>query len=174
MKRHLRWVEVAVALAMILIAASLVSIAFRPSGEPSARQVACLSNERRSATAVLLYVSDNDEHLPNAESWMTSTQLYLSSKDWKFLACPLVQEGIGTGFISALSKRRIVANAATLTMVFESQDTSLNAHGELQFPDPPRHYKMAVAFADGHSKSFTPVALEKARSSFADPALSAK
>src|SRR5215210_2574631 len=64
-RRGFTLIELLVVIAIIAILAAILFPVFAQTRE-SARKTSCLSNQKQLGTAVLMYVQDYDEQLPNA------------------------------------------------------------------------------------------------------------
>src|SRR4051812_3319344 len=61
-------IELLVVIAIIAILAAILFPVFAQA-RAKARQAACLSNQKQVGNAIMLYVQDYDETLPNCNSW---------------------------------------------------------------------------------------------------------
>jgi hypothetical protein len=129
----------------------------------AAQRTAALSNSKRAALGAILYSADYDNRLPLAQNWMDSTFPY--SKSETVFRSPLAMkdnpDAYGFAFRLDLSGKKMadIAQPAKAEMIFDSTDTSRNAHGNLELlPRPGRYGTGArrsniIAYADGHAKA---------------------
>lgn len=66
----------------LLFGFGILMLILMPTGtfnvpRPAARRTACQSNLKQLSTALRLYAGDNDDHLPPAGQWASSTSFYL-------------------------------------------------------------------------------------------------
>jgi hypothetical protein len=121
------------------------------------RKVACLSNVKNLALALQMYLADNDDAFPRADSWCESLEDYI--KNWDVLQCPSVRDRGGErecdyAFNDALGGANVsdLADPATAVAIFES-DVGWNAAGDASIlPAAPRHFEGDnYGCADGHA-----------------------
>ncbi len=95
LKRGFTLIELLVVIAIIAILAAILFPVFSKARE-KARQTQCTNNQKQIATAVLMYVQENDETMPSVEgvwsalklSQATTSQLALQTKASSALTCP--------------------------------------------------------------------------------------
>lgn len=120
------------------------------------QRIPCLSNAKRSATALLMYASDYDYKLPAASRWMDAALPYAQNKE--FFRCDSVplSTAYGRGFLDRLGQRALDEDTdSQRLMVIESTDLGWNAHGDLALlPLQGRHREnlYTVSYADGHGR----------------------
>jgi prepilin-type processing-associated H-X9-DG protein len=130
----------------------------------------CLDNLREMQKALSAYVVSNDRY-PPADRWMDEVIQYNSPDDvtrkenWKRFRCPTStgEDEYGyamnaelSGALRPLEKDKAEwARAEKTPFIFDSSDTSRNAHGSLSLlPKPGRHDgKNNMLYADGHAAS---------------------
>lgn len=116
----------------------------------------CLTNIKMIATAHWIYAADNDDRFPLCEKWMDLTFDYF--KDESRLHCPGLdpiktnQYGYAMNIALSAADESKLANPDQTALLFDSVILDRNACSNLVgFPNPPRHIKNSVAFADGHA-----------------------
>ncbi len=120
-----------------------------------------LSNMRQLGSALTLYMADNNDLLPVADTWMDGTNAY--TKNMNLYRSPIFgmsdNGAFGIAFrrgMGSMNPSRIQEPAQT-AMIFDSMNLKWNASGELNLlPDPPRHTREGgdvnvIEFADGHA-----------------------
>jgi prepilin-type processing-associated H-X9-DG protein len=133
----------------------------------AATQTLCLSNVKQLDLAMLLYVNDNNDSFPAANVWADKMEKgnYMvnrkpvSGGNRALYKCPSVTSGYGYAMNDKMTGMNTekVDGAITL-LLFESNDTSWDAHGNpADQANPPRHgNRNNVGYADGHAKSVNP------------------
>lgn len=108
------------------------------------------------STAHLIYATDNDDRLPLCERWMDLTFAYVKNESQ--LHCPGLdpvktnQYGYAMNIALSSANESQLANPDQVALLFDSVILDRNACSNLVgFPDPPRHDKNSIAFADGHA-----------------------
>jgi len=82
-------IELLVVIAIIAILAAILFPVFSKARE-KARQTTCTSNQKQIATAVMMYVQENEETLPPADGWITAIDV-----GGKILKCPNTKDAVG-------------------------------------------------------------------------------
>lgn len=149
------WQGVLAAAAILLALALILTPALRRARD-SALATRCLANVRQNAAAMLLYAEENDGGLPGAADWMDRTARYApfgpDDPDTTY-RCPAVPRGrYGYAMAERLGFARVaqIKTPERQPMLFESGDLSRNARSkDLSLPNPPRHARSMVAYADG-------------------------
>ena len=68
---------------LVIIAIPIVKFLSLPSHADSKRKTSCTSNQKQIATAIMMYVQENNETLPPAENWIKAVDVR-----GKILNCP--------------------------------------------------------------------------------------
>lgn len=156
--------NLATILAIIVILAVIAFLLMPIREQPSRSKVtACLSNIKQQCICEIMYTADNDDILPNSEAWMDLCKPYIKTED--ILHCPVIDRShadqYGYAMHYKMSNRlatKISAPADSI-LILESVIMDRNASsGLVGFPDPSRHKKNTIAFADGHAKVDTSLA----------------
>jgi len=147
----------AIVVGALILAAAILFPVFRKS-RMSAYDSVCLANMKRSAAGMLMYAEENNGALPGAAAWMDRVEKYVPQGDGDTgsrMRCPAtgrdeygfsMVDGLGFANLSGLNE----INKKVL--IFESSDLSRNAHAnEVKLPDPPRHSRSTIAYADGRA-----------------------
>jgi hypothetical protein len=121
-------------------------------------QAQCLSNLTQISAALEMYASDNDGHLPPAESWcdaLLGPSVYL--KDPDALKCPGSGAAHGYAMNDEYSGAKLadIKDAANAPLIYESVARIPNAHDRFaSLPHPPRHSQgNSILYADRHVQS---------------------
>ena len=126
----------------------------------AAQKTACLSSVKQTSVALIMYSAENDDRYPAAAAWMDKSEKYGGGN----FSCPAVKKDVGPqaygfGFNDALSGKAftVVKSPESTVSVFESADTSKNAHGgEGEVVTPGRHGGSNrgnnFGYADSHAK----------------------
>jgi len=144
------------AIAAVPVILAIVLVPMFKSARQASEANACLKNLRRCAVGMLMYAEENDGGLPPSSAWMDKIERYTPTGPHTGLPsfrCPSVRKG---GYGYAMSDGLSLANLGSIrdpgkqTMLFESGDLSRNAHAkEVRLPEPPRHLRNGIVFADG-------------------------
>lgn len=144
------------AFAAVPIILAMILVPLFKSARQASDANACLKNLRRCAAGMLMYAEENDGGLPPASAWMDKIERYTATEPTTGLPsfrCPSVrQSGYGYAMSDGLSLANLgsIRNPGKQPMLFESGDLSRNAHAkEARLPDPPRHLRNGIVFADG-------------------------
>lgn len=136
----------------------------------SALMDSCFANLNRLGKAMDLYLADNDEHYPPAETWMEGVGTAFKSSSKKpaehvalqsYFRCPEIArvdhaDKYGYAFNDHLSMRlaRNIDRPSKTPLVFDSSDLAYNAHGSLNLlPNPRRHMGNCVLWCDLSAKN---------------------
>jgi prepilin-type processing-associated H-X9-DG protein len=123
-------------------------------------QTVCLSHVHSNQAAMLLYVQDYDEHLPQATTWMDLIQPFESPSAKGSLHCPEVTRkynGDRLKYGYAFDRRIGGAAMSSITAPATTRATYDSRNLDRNATDPgstlaPRHLERAVAgFLDGHA-----------------------
>ena len=162
--RGFTWIEMLVALFVIIIIAAILFPVFAQDRNGGSRRT--MENLKRLANANALYAEDFDGRLPVAERWMDS----IVSREGQY---PIAEETLidpelserkdgqyGFAFYQPLSSIEIasVANPQEVPMLFQSTLLERNATGDLStLPDQPRNgHTNYFAALDTHVSSRKP------------------
>jgi len=146
-------------LAIIAILA-VVALLLMPVREqpPRSKVAACLSNIKQQCLSEIMYTADNDDRLPNCEAWMDLCTPYIKNQD--ALHCPVIDrthpDQYGYAMHSKMSEQLTtkIPDPADRVLILESAIMDRNASSLLVgFPNPSRHKRNTLAFADGHVKA---------------------
>ncbi|WP_394793391.1 type II secretion system protein [Armatimonas sp.] len=145
--------ELLVVVVIVTIFAAIIFPIFADATTRS-RHVACLSNGKQLTIATQMYSKDYDDHLPQATSWYTGLQYYLTYPNQ---VCTLRTKSQGVGYamderLSGRSLEKIGASHAKRPLLYESSNFTPNAHDSgTSFAG--RHKGTGwVGFVDGHVK----------------------
>jgi len=160
-------IELLVVIAIIAILAAILFPVFSKARE-KARQTTCTSNQKQIATAVMMYVQENEETLPPADGWISAIDV-----GGKILKCPNTKDAVGYVMsVHATSKKigdlRVPVDvvltadgkhAATAAVVGPPAEEATFDHVGYAAKDfaLTRHAnKMAIAsYVDGHVNTIT-------------------
>jgi prepilin-type processing-associated H-X9-DG protein len=124
--------------------------------QEAARKATCLSNLKQLALAMLMFATDHQERLPNAEGWMSSLEPYLREGAMKsLLHCPSDKEHEYSYALNSGAAGRPLGefdDPGNTVLLFESNSGRLNAADPVaSLCDPPRHGNgNNFAYVDGH------------------------
>jgi prepilin-type processing-associated H-X9-DG protein len=141
---------------VIAILAAIVLPVFASARE-NARTASCQNNLKQLSIALIAYVQDYDEVLPQKGVWCDRLYPYIQSR--RVYVCPdLPDKSSGYAFNAALSQVRLtfVADPRDIATEFDASG-GWNLYGYSDLPDA-RHAgrnKANIAFLDGHVKSFS-------------------
>jgi len=129
----------------------LVNEAIKP-----AKGMACLSNVKQLAMAQHMYAAENNDRLLNTQNWMDKV-LYQTKSEYCF-HCPGLDQSKTHQYGYAMNIKMLDLRLNSLkdprnnVLLFDSVILDRNACSNLVgLPDPPRHGKNSIAFADGHA-----------------------
>jgi prepilin-type processing-associated H-X9-DG protein len=152
-----RWVELGCVVVALVFAGAVFYPVWR-SARLAPPSSSCLSNLKQLAIGEGIYAMEHDDKLPPATLWMDAIE---PNVKWpEAFRCPAIGGGEGYGYAMNCTlpaqPTMDFQEPSTAVLLFESVLTARNAcSGVYGFPDPPRHNdKNAVAFLDGHVKSF--------------------
>lgn len=149
----------------IIVFLAVMAFLFYPvrSGPHRAIATTCLSNIKNQSFALTMYAADYDDILPKCEAWKDQADPYFNYPET--MHCPAIYKAIkdayGYAMNYSLSKANIakLANPDRQVMILESIILDRNACSNLVgFPNPSRHKRNSIAFADGHAKTDTSLA----------------
>jgi len=185
MKRGFTLIELLVVIAIIAILASILFPVFAKARE-KARQATCTSQVRQLATAVQMYVQDNQSQYPGIDgpSWVNKLTQYVGNSE-KLFQCPSDLSGDSNKVSYALNgllirsngtgvKEAAVLSPSEVGAICDATPSSVYPEGRLignggqqaeeTFGAKPdaRHAKGAIAgFCDGHAKYFQTGAIDE-------------
>ena len=87
-------IELLVVIAIIAILAAILFPVFSKARE-KARQTTCTSNQKQIATAVMMYVQENEETMPEVDFWST-----VDGASGKILVCPTAGKKISNAYVA--------------------------------------------------------------------------
>jgi prepilin-type N-terminal cleavage/methylation domain-containing protein len=119
-------IELLVVIAIIAILAAILFPVFAKARE-KARQTQCLSNQRQVSLAIMMYAQDNNEGLPNANTWCSDIGMSGS----KILTCP-DETGSGPSYIynaAVINGQNCHLSSSTLGEYNSPEQTVLTADG---------------------------------------------
>lgn len=120
----------------------------------SAKRLACLSNTKQQATALLIYASEHDERFPRSSVWMSALAPYTRPESDFFHHPGPNPRIVGYAFNDVLSGEKAPPLSETVPMTYDSTNLGPNAHDRFAtLPRPGRHDgKNSVSYADGHAR----------------------
>ncbi len=138
-------IELLVVIAIIAVLAAILFPVFARARE-KARQSTCTSNQRQIAAAVLMYVQDHDETLPN-----TAVMWREINVDNGVLVCPTAgkSQAIGYGYNSECGDQAIgqMNDPMNKALTADSATTVITASSQVSY----RHSTKAItSYLDGH------------------------
>ncbi len=122
----------------------------------AALRQSCMRNMSTLEAGQLMYIGDNDDHLPAAANWSVELQPYAPSR---FFTCPdLKRQGGQNGYamnqeIGGKLRRDIEAPAQTISH-FETAQQTPNSNGDPKTERPPDRHGPGrnEGYVDGHVK----------------------
>ncbi len=130
----------------------------------------CFANLNRLGKAMDLYLADNDDHYPRAETWMDNLGTAIESGSKKpveqvalksYFRCPEIAREdqaaeFGYAFNDELSMglAKSIDTHSKTPLVLDSSDLAYNAHGSINLlPNPRRHMGNCVLWCDLSAKN---------------------
>jgi hypothetical protein len=135
----------------LIIMAAILFPVFQEA-KVAASDTRCISNLKQIGLAGVLYASDYDDTLPEADSWVDVFEPYL--REFDGFQCPAELLPYGYAFNKEVSRVTVTELEAPdmVPLVFDSTIGSRNAVSGLEtLPDPPRHRRDRnfAAYVDG-------------------------
>ena len=148
-------IELLVVIAIIAILAAILFPVFQSVRE-NARRTTCASNLKQIGLAIIEYVADHNETMPDSDKWVDEIMPYAKSEALFRDPSAPAGEKWSYAFNKNLSGIKLadLASPATMVILFESTLGTKNASdtGE-SVPHPGRHNGGTdYAFSDGHVK----------------------
>jgi len=139
MKKAFTLLELFIVIAIIALLAALVFPQFAKQ-RAVARQSACASNERQLASALSMYVRDNDQSFPPSEEWVWETFPYVKRIDLyrcpedpsRNLGCPHISYGLNSNLAEA--KYDSLHNPSRTVLLFEEQGAVNDDFWDYRYP----------------------------------------
>lgn len=144
----------------IIVFLAVMAFLFYPVTSGPHRSVVggCVSNIKQQDISQIMYASDFDDRFPNCEAWMDLCKPYIKNED--ILHCPVIDRAqpdlYGYAMHIKLSSRLAsdYSDLSQQVLILESAIMDRNASsGLVGFPNPSRHKRNTIAFADGHAKA---------------------
>lgn len=113
----------------------------------------CYSNLRNLASTASMYAADSDDTLPVADHWMDRLKVY-ATEDISF-QCPAAKE-FGYAFNRKLSEAKLgkIEDPDRAPLLYDSSNLAPNANDPFtSLPNPARHGRSNIAYANGRVKS---------------------
>jgi len=157
MKKMTRWgggftlIELLVVIAIIAILAAILFPVFSKARE-KARQTTCTSNQKQIATAVMMYVQENEETMPGSDFWS------VIDVGGKILICPTAGKKVANGYGQNSSINSLgLGEIDSPESVFLTADALPEGGNILTIGNgDPRHNKGLIAsYVDGHVQYHT-------------------
>ncbi|MEP6754074.1 MAG: hypothetical protein ABJA67_01130 [Chthonomonadales bacterium] len=146
----------------VFAGAALVSNSILAYEDGVHKTFSCQTNLKAIGRALAEYTQDNNETLPPAKSWYTSSSIYVEGgvtnvKKEEAAICPSATSPFGYAFNSSLGSVAVkdIVESKTTAMVFESDSQTADTKGgkELVIKTPRHNGKQNVLFAYGFARN---------------------
>lgn len=126
------------------------------TGRPASPKTIAVSNAKQIAIGLILYASDNDDHLPQPNQWQTEVKGYIKNEDiLKSTRVTTDNKPTQLAMNSAISGKALssVRNPSTSVLVFLSALQGSNPHGGQGDIVQTKENYTIIAFADSSARA---------------------